>query len=362
MKTLPEQLWVNIVDASTAGILKSMPAAVAEKDQHITDALHALSRIQVTHLATQQNRKKGDPRPAAVDVATRMVFAGGTCLSKAYGLIERMSEDIDIKVELDAPPEGYAFAKDLGDRSRLKALHTAVEEALSGLGFQWVEDAGNPIRRDTHRYYCLMVSYQAHFQDAAGTLRPQLKIELVCRPPMIPSETQNLGYMLERLGGVEDPVLFTMQCITVAETLAEKVLSLLRRCASSWAGRQPGEFDTALVRHVYDVWRIATSCPEAIAPAAGVFAASVAKDVAQFGRQHPEFGEDPFGVLRITLEVAATHEGLKANFEERLMPLLYAHERPDYDTCFAAFAEVAHYLLDHCAAREGTAAAVDALA
>lgn len=193
MKTLSEQLRVNIEDASTAGILKSMPAAVAEKDQHITDALHALSQIQVTHVAGQLNRKKGDPKPATVNVATRMIFAGGTCLSKAYGLIERMSEDIDIKIELLAPPEGYAFAKGLGDRGRLKTLHAEVEKALAGLGFHWVVDEGNPTRKDSSRYYSLLVSYDALFQDAAGTLRPQLKIELVCRPPMIPSETQNLG-------------------------------------------------------------------------------------------------------------------------------------------------------------------------
>lgn len=353
MKTLPEQQRVNIEDASTAGILKSMPAAVAEKDQHITDALHALSRIQVAHVATQSNRKKGDSNPATVNVATRMIFAGGTCLSKAYGLIERMSEDIDIKVVLGTPPKGYAFPKDLGDRSRLKSLHAAVEEALSDLDFKWVVDKRNPIRRDTHRYYCLMVSYAAHFQDAAGTLRPQLKIELVCRPPMIPSETQNLGYMLEKLDGSNNPFLFPMECITVAETLAEKVLSLLRRCASSWSGHQPGEFDTALVRHVYDVWRIVTSHPEAVAAAAGVFATSVGKDVADYGRQHPAFGEDPFGVLQQTLEIAATHEGLKANFEQRLMPLLYAHERPDYETCFVAFADVARQLLQHGAVSDG---------
>ncbi|MGF6332062.1 putative nucleotidyltransferase component of viral defense system [Pseudomonas sp. BS3782 TE3695] len=355
MKTLSKQLRVNIEDASTAGILKSMPAAVAEKDQHITDALHALSQIQVTHVAGQLNRKKGDPRPATVNVATRMIFAGGTCLSKAYGLIERMSEDIDIKVELHAPPKGYAFPNTLGDRGRLKTLHKEVEDALTGLGFQYVvqEDKDNPIRRDGSRYYCLLVSYEALFQDAAGTLRPQLKIELICRPPMLPSETQNLGYMLEKLSGSNDPFLFSMECITVAETLAEKVLSLLRRCAWNWDGRQLGEFDTALVRHVYDVWRIATSHPEALEPASRVFSSSVNKDVLEFGRQHPEFAADPFGVLRRTLEVAATHDGLKANFEQRLKPLLYAHEKPDYETCFATFADVARHLLDHGAASGG---------
>ena len=83
MKTLSEQQRVSIVDASTAGIMKRMPAAVAEKDQHITDALHALSQIHIVHSAKQVNRRRGDPQPQSVDVATRMVFAGGTCLSKA---------------------------------------------------------------------------------------------------------------------------------------------------------------------------------------------------------------------------------------------------------------------------------------
>jgi hypothetical protein len=195
MKTLSEQQRVSIVDASTAGILKSMPAAVAEKDQHITDALHALSQIHIVHSANQLNRTKGDPEPVTVNVATRMVFAGGTCLSKAYGLIERMSEDIDIKVVLESPPEGYAFPNTLGERGRLKALYKAVEDALTGLGFQFVVqvDKENPIRRDGSRYYCLLVSYDAHFQDAAGTLRPQLKVELICRPPDDPFGSAKSG-------------------------------------------------------------------------------------------------------------------------------------------------------------------------
>ncbi|WP_434674816.1 hypothetical protein [Pseudomonas sp. R4-83] len=72
--------------------------------------------------------------------------------------------------------------------------------------------------------------------------------------------------------------------------------------------------------------------------------------------------QNPFGVLRHALEVAAIHDGLKANFGERLIPLLYAEETPDFDTCFAAFARVAHYLLDHCAASNDAIDAVSGAA
>lgn len=347
MKIIPDELKSDIEDAATAGLLGNLPAVVAEKDQHITDALHALANIKVTHTALQMDRRKGDPQPASITVAARLIFAGGTCLSKAHGLIERMSEDIDIKVILDEVPEGYALPKGHTDRARLGDLHREVENTLTAMGFEYVahDDEENPISRDSRRYYCLMVSYGAHFQDVTGVLRPQLKLELIHRPPMLAGEMREMGYMLDQFVPRKRPQRFSMTCITVAETLAEKVLSLLRRCAWNWDGHQRGEFDTALVRHIYDVWRIAASQPDTVAPACRIFAALVQKDVEEFNGQHPEFDQDPYTVLWRSLNCAATHQGLKANFEQRLKPLLYTVEKPDFQTCYAAFAAVALELL-----------------
>ena len=42
MKTIPDELKSDIEDAATAGLLGNLPAVVAEKDQHITDALRSL--------------------------------------------------------------------------------------------------------------------------------------------------------------------------------------------------------------------------------------------------------------------------------------------------------------------------------
>ncbi|TWC20452.1 MULTISPECIES: nucleotidyl transferase AbiEii/AbiGii toxin family protein [unclassified Pseudomonas] len=346
MKKIPDELKSDIEDAATAGLLGNLPAVVAEKDQHITDALRVLAQIQMTHTAQQRDRRKGDTRPASIPLATRLIFAGGTCLSKAYGLIERMSEDIDIKVMLEEVPEGYALPK--GDRGRLKDLQREVERCLTEMGFEHVlhDDNENPVLRDSRRYYCLLISYGAHFQDVSGVLRPQLKLELIHRPPMLAAEKREMGYMLDQFVPREVPDRFSMTCITVAETLAEKVLSLLRRCAWNWDGNQRGEFDTALVRHVYDVWRIAGSQPDAIEPACQIFEALVQKDVEEFKGQHPEFDQAPYAVLRRSLATAATHEGLKMNFEQRLKPLLYAVDKPDFQTCFVAFAAVAERLLN----------------
>ncbi|MGB3430700.1 nucleotidyl transferase AbiEii/AbiGii toxin family protein [Achromobacter sp.] len=348
MKKIPDELKSDIEDAATAGLLGNLPASVAEKDLHITDALRVLAQIKVTHIAHQKDRKKGDSEPVSIFVATRLVFAGGTCLSKAHGLIERMSEDIDIKVELEVVPEGYVLQDGHTDRARLGHLHREVGRRLAEAGFQLtVHDNGeNPVSRDSRRYYCLSVSYAAYFQDVSGALRPELKLELIHRPPVLAAEMREMGYMLDGFVPREMPLRFSMACITVAETLAEKVLSLLRRCAWNWDGHQRGEFDTALVRHIYDVWRIAGSRPDALEAARRIFAGLVKKDVEEFLGQHPEFDRDPYAVLRRTLAVVAVDEGLRANFERRLKPLLYAAHKPDFQTCYAAFASAAEGLLD----------------
>lgn len=63
-------------ESSLGGITTSL----LEKDEHLTDALRAVFALRFE--------------------CVELVFCGGTSLSKAHGLIERMSEDADLKVVL----------------------------------------------------------------------------------------------------------------------------------------------------------------------------------------------------------------------------------------------------------------------
>src|SRR3984893_16878056 len=54
--------------------------AVIEKDYYVTQAIHALSDVENEYF--------------------RLVFCGGTCLAKAHKIVNRMSEDIDFKIQL----------------------------------------------------------------------------------------------------------------------------------------------------------------------------------------------------------------------------------------------------------------------
>jgi predicted nucleotidyltransferase component of viral defense system len=64
--------------------------ALVEKDWYVVKALAAI---------------------AGADTAPfRMVFGGGTALSRAHGLIQRMSEDIDLKIVTKSKPSRRELA------------------------------------------------------------------------------------------------------------------------------------------------------------------------------------------------------------------------------------------------------------
>lgn len=51
MKKLTDEQIANIQDAEAAGLLNGLPAFVAEKDVHVTDALRVLANLNVVHEA-----------------------------------------------------------------------------------------------------------------------------------------------------------------------------------------------------------------------------------------------------------------------------------------------------------------------
>jgi len=70
----------------TADLLETVTQALGlkdpvfvEKDYYITKIIHALADIENEHF--------------------KLVFGGGTCLSKAHRIVKRMSEDVDYKIE-----------------------------------------------------------------------------------------------------------------------------------------------------------------------------------------------------------------------------------------------------------------------
>jgi hypothetical protein len=101
------------------GLLSGLSVGIAEKDIHVTDLLRNLSTLKVEHSHFQQTR--ANRTATHIDDGIKLIFAGGTCPSKAHGTIRRMSEDIDMKIVLET--RSAPLAKDIGTRARLKALY-----------------------------------------------------------------------------------------------------------------------------------------------------------------------------------------------------------------------------------------------
>lgn len=274
MKTITAREHDLILDVRNEG-LTSLPPGIFEKDLLITEVLRTVVAVESDGI--------------------QLVFCGGTCLSKAHGLIERMSEDIDFKLVL---PQGLSRSA----RSRLLSqFKKRLAAALMDAGF--AVPADEIVARDENSYVSLNLHYESRFAPVAS-LRPEIKVELNARPPL-PTSPLPIASMLDVL--IQAPRTdLHVECIGVEETLAEKVLSFLRRTAEARAGRNRADYDDRLVRHLYDVAAIARR-RQGLALPHECFVALVADDATQFRNQYPEFEEDPVGQMRVVLD-ALHHE------------------------------------------------------
>ena len=94
-----------------------------------------------------------------------------------------------------------------------------------------------------------------------------------------------------------------------------------------------------------DVHQIVRSKPEAIGPAALIFRDVVLQDVKQYRRQHPAFKADPLACLREALAQAKVNGTLRAQYEQKVLPLVYGSARTPYDAAFVEFERAASHLL-----------------
>ncbi|OZI58498.1 nucleotidyl transferase AbiEii/AbiGii toxin family protein [Bordetella genomosp. 1] len=354
MKTITGRQRRTLEDLSAEGLLRALPLQTLEKDIHVTDLLHRLSTLRVHHPHFPRSRAPASCS-AGQDTGIQLVFAGGTCLSKAHRIIDRMSEDVDIKVVLHPP--SLPLRKGAGERARLTALHRAVCGLLADMDLALGHPPENPRIRNARRYCALDAAYQPVFPGTAS-LRPTLKIEFVRCQPLLPLVFARFGYLYESLAGVPHATVVRMPCISIAETLAEKVLSLLRRCALDWDRPRggtlvaPAASDPTLVRHVYDVARIVETAPETVAQACAIFAALLEQERRAFIRLHPAFDQDPAGVLRRTLNAARSSAWLRQQYDTVLLPLLYCGG-PGFGEAYRSFEHVAELLLSRCDSRPG---------
>lgn len=295
-----------------------LTAAILEKDIHVTDVLRELIKLHATPFT--------------------LVFCGGTSLAKAHGVIERMSEDIDFKILLTS---NFGLSRN-AINTQLKQFKHRVITALESMGF--VADKKEFVTQNENRYFATAWFYQSQYLGDSS-LRPHLSIEFTFRSPCFPTLPVSTGYLVNQLAVLEEDKV-TLTCVAIEETLAEKVLSFLRRYASHFDKNQQNttKWDSALVRHIYDVYCIVASLPSAPLNAQLHFKTLVELDANTF-TQHAAFVENPRDCMLEALMTAETNGQIEREYRTKLIPLIYGTNKPSFAEAFKVFKRTAQQLI-----------------
>lgn len=250
------------------------------------------------------NRRPNDP--------VGLYFKGGTSLSKAYGLIRRFSEDIDIgiyKADLKVPLEAdiaalpsvnkqqRALAEKVDEAARqyisgpLKELLAreiaALEEAAEQPG-HFSLAFGFDAYRNKDALDILVVGYKSVFDSGDGYIQAAVRIEGGARPDPEPAEPRKIvPYIASEMPGGTELAVPNVKTVRPERTFWEKVLILHAMTETTEKRSAEGKPDRPVPdrnrysRHYYDVHQIWTH------PDYGMATASM-RDLAEACRQHKE--------------------------------------------------------------------------
>lgn len=196
-----------------------------------------------------------------------LTFKGGTSLSKAWGLIERFSEDIDITIHRDLLGFGgddapHVAVSNSQRKKRLDALKDACEQYIAGpLFIELQTEIANDLterdswslRPDTEDSQTLLFEYPSVFPTGAEYLRRWVQIEMGGRADVEPSDQVTIRpYVAEAFPQLLPDAIVDIRAILPVRTFWEKAMLLHEE------GFRPDKKQrkNSLARHYYDIYRM----------------------------------------------------------------------------------------------------------
>ena len=214
-----------------------------------------------------------------------LTFKGGTSLSKAYGLIERFSEDIDLTISRQAPclsdgKDPMESGISGNERSRrietlkqnarlfvenvvLPALETDIQAELGGADtWKIMLDVEDPDRQTLLFYYPKVFNYELGTNFSNFTfdqsnfavteyIKPHIKLEFGARGETEPHETRTvISYAAETFPDIFDDPSHAAATLAVERTFWEKATIL-------HALHHGSKMRDRMSRHYYDTYMLA---------------------------------------------------------------------------------------------------------
>ena len=283
-------------------------AALVEKDWYVVRALAAI---------------------AAVDPGDfRLVFGGGTALSRAYKLTSRMSEDVDLKIVCKTNPS----------RGALRKFRTDITNALLAAGLDFdPENEEHRVSMYKGHYTKYMLPYKA-LAEGKG-LRPHVQIETSVWPLRRDAvEKPVISFVAEAYG--REAELPKIACSSVLETAAEKLVALTWRAGSELAGMRE-ERDPTLVRHIYDLHMTREAYD--IAQTAALALEVMKADAATRGDRFPAWKKDPLAETLRAIEGIPKDNVFVEGYANFQRDMVYG-EKPDFATAMTSLNTLADVL------------------
>jgi predicted nucleotidyltransferase component of viral defense system len=281
-------------------------AALVEKDFHVVQALAAI---------------------IAIDTAPfRLVFGGGTALSRAHRLTRRMSEDIDLRIVADREPT----------RAELRRLRQTITEALLLARFRFDPDnSAHRESRNESRYTIYRLPYDPLLRGE-GALRPEIQIEISVWPLRIPAiDLPVSSFVAEAFQ--RPPEIANVACVSIVETAADKFVALTRRAGAELANADRARDDT-LVRHIYDL-HVARDRYDPVEVASLLHAIMVA-DADAYGNQFPAYRDNPMVETLRAVDGLQNDPTYSQQYEEFQRNMVYG-DRVDFAACMSTLRELA---------------------
>jgi predicted nucleotidyltransferase component of viral defense system len=208
---------INIVNDYSLGY--GIAPQFVEKDYYVVRVLSEISKINYPNL--------------------KIVFSGGTCLSKAYHKIQRFSEDIDFRAHTDKPftrAEKKAFCNFILERLDNKEDYHIIPESVK--------------KGNENNFFSFEIEYEKLYEGS--NLRPNIKAEFTFENLLLPSTTCEVSSFIGKFIN-EEPIL--VNCIKPIEVIANKFSALMWRVYIKDRTKplHTKENDPTIVRHLHDI-------------------------------------------------------------------------------------------------------------
>jgi len=270
-------------------------------------------------------------------LSRKVLFKGGTSLSKVFGLIERFSEDVDLildwrEVTTDEPMDDRSVSKqDKFNKALLEQAHEYLREAFLPEIQSMVSDVCEAVIEDSPEI--VKVKYPVAFPS--DYLRPEIQLEVGPLASWVPhSEYEIRPYAAEVLPGAFERAKFTVRAIKAERTFWEKITILHHEAHRPRGNSQPGGYS----RHYYDVCRMAGSDVKETAFAdLGLLAAVVAFKDKFYHRGWARYDLAKPGSMRL---VPPEHVLAQVEVDYGRMQFMIFGDRPSFATIMAKIGEL----------------------